>query len=165
MGWRLAPHRTAVRRLRPLELEYQLPTKGNASGLYIRTPEQGALVESRRLEIQIIDLDQEASPPVNRSRAIWGVGPTTNAERPAGEWNAMQVRCLGDRVEDHSERHSRRVADMSQVPALQKPPACGFIGLSNWQGQANGAAFRNLRIKSLRPAAAPRRPTRAVRFV
>jgi hypothetical protein len=145
-----------------LNMEYRLPPGGN-SGLYVRTPEQGHLSQVG-MEIQIADDPAKTFKPEQRTGSIFGVvAPTANVERPPGEWNAMQVRCDGNRVETTLNGTLVVSADMSQVPALRDRPRVGFVGLTNWKGVAVGTAFRNITIKEIRPEAAGRAPANAQR--
>jgi serine/threonine protein kinase len=133
-----------------LHLEFRLPKGGN-SGVYIRCPDAGHLSRVG-MEIQIND-DQGAKlplAPVHRTGAIWGaVGPSASAARPVGEWNSMAILCDGDRVQVTLNGTNIVDADMSQTETLRSRPRSGFIGLSNWHGEANGTAFRNIRIREL----------------
>ncbi|QEH32068.1 Serine/threonine-protein kinase PrkC [Aquisphaera giovannonii] len=138
-----------------LDLEYKLASPTSNSGIYIRCPEQGHHSVAG-MEIQLID-DRLSSvrDEVNanaRSGAIWrAVAPKARAARPPGQWNSMRIRCLGDQV-TVALNHAQVVdADMNRVPELQGRPRSGYIGLSNWYGEAAGVAFRNLRIREISP--------------
>jgi formylglycine-generating enzyme required for sulfatase activity len=134
-----------------LHLDYKLPPGGN-SVVYLRSPGTGHLWET---SLAITILDGPASrfrhlPPENRTGGIWGaVGPSAAAERPAGQWNHLEIRCQGDKVEVSLNGTRVVDADVRESAALRSRPRAGFIGLSNWHGQAKGTAFRNIRIQPL----------------
>src|SRR5262249_7723795 len=86
-----------------------------------------------------------------RPGAIWGVvGPKQPAMKPSGQWNSLEVRCDKDRIEVKLNGIKVVDADMSHFEALKDRPRRGFIGLSNWNGEAYGTAFRNIRLEELR---------------
>ncbi|MBC8868543.1 MAG: DUF1080 domain-containing protein [Planctomycetes bacterium] len=141
-----------------LQLEYRLPTGGN-SGIFIRCPAAGHL-SMQGMEIQIIDEQGQAFSPVRqemRTGAIAHVvGPPrlSSAAKPPGEWNSVEIRCEGDQVQVSLNGISVVDASMMEFEELRTRPRSGFIGLSNWQGQARGTAFRNIRIKELTTSSA-----------
>ncbi|MCL4207060.1 MAG: DUF1080 domain-containing protein [Pirellulaceae bacterium] len=132
-----------------LQLEFRLPPGGN-SGIYLRSPDQGRLSDVA-LEVQILDEQQlKGMPPEKRTGSLFGiVGPAVSALKPAGEWNAMTIRCEGDRYQVTLNGTRVVETDANRTPALAGRPRSGFLGLSNWHGSAQGAAFRNIRIREL----------------
>jgi hypothetical protein len=134
-----------------LRLEYRLPPGGN-SVVYIWSPGAGRLWETG-MAITILDgrADRFRAFPANcRPGGIWGaIAPGASADRPAGQWNFVEVRCQGEKVEVHLNGARVVDADIRQSPALRDRPRSGFIGLSNMNGEAVGTTFRNIRIKPL----------------
>ncbi|MBI5822275.1 MAG: DUF1080 domain-containing protein [Verrucomicrobia bacterium] len=136
-----------------LQLEYKLPPDGN-SGVHIRCPDSGSLSRVG-MEIQIID-EHVISARGYRSRpgqltgGIYGIaGLSQPPQRPIGEWNSMEIRCEGDNVEVMLNGTRTVSANMNQSPELSNRPRSGYIGLSNYKGEAKGTTFRNIRIKEL----------------
>lgn len=137
-----------------LELEFKL-AEGDNSDLLIRCPATGHLSKTG-MAIQIIDehSGKFEMRPDNRPGAIWGaVGhdilPSTG---PLGTWNRLRVRCEGARVQVSLNDQATVDADLDAVETLRDRPRGGFIGLSNWAGEANGMSFRNIRIRDLSAA-------------
>jgi type 1 glutamine amidotransferase len=109
------------------------------------------------MAIQIIDPNyrNKPLPPEKQIGAIYGVvGTDRPPVRPPGEWNSMEIRCEGDNVEVRLNGTRTVSANMSQTPELRNRPRSGYIGIGNWHGEANGMAFRNVRIKELGAATA-----------
>jgi predicted neuraminidase len=139
-----------------LQLEFKLRPGGN-SGIYIRSSDSGT-ISRMCMEIQIIDPDYKRHAAMltakQQTGAIYGVvGPPRPPLRPMGEWNSLEIRCAGDSVEVVLNGEPTARANMSQEPALRDRWRSGFIGLSNWHGEAMGMSFRDIRIKELSAAA------------
>ena len=124
--------------------EFMLPPGGN-SGVYLRG----------RYEVQIMD-DFGKPADAGGSGGIWQlVAPTENASKPAGEWQTLDARIVGKRVE--VVLNGKKVVDDAELP---KPTQGAFDGNVNLpgpvllQGSISGVSFRNLRIKPLETAAA-----------
>lgn len=81
-----------------LSLEFNIPVNGN-SGVFIRSPLNGApWVEG--LEVQVLD---DYGPkwknlkPAQFTASIYAVqAPSERVSKPAGEWQTMRIRCVGD---------------------------------------------------------------------
>jgi type 1 glutamine amidotransferase len=148
-----------------LRLEFKLLRDSN-SDVYIRCPTSGPIARVG-MAIQILDPNYRGKqfPPEKLTGAIYGVvGSPAPPVRPPGEWNSMEIRCEGDNVEVTLNGTRTASANMSQNPALQSRPRSGYIGIGNWHGEANGMAFRNIRIKELAattPSPAPPPPSAA----
>jgi hypothetical protein len=70
-----------------LSMEYKLEKDSN-SGLYLRG----------RYELQVLD-DAGKPPALTGHMSVYGrVAPSVNASRPAGEWQAVEVTLVGNRV-------------------------------------------------------------------
>jgi hypothetical protein len=136
-------------------LEYRT-TKDSNSGIFIRSAEEGNPAFSG-IEIQILD---DAGKPANEhsSGSLYGASaPRLNAVKPVGEWNYVEVSCIGRHVV--VTLNGRKTQDVNlddpkfahaQERPLSQVPAAGYIGL---QSHTNRVEFRNLRIKVLKPAA------------
>jgi hypothetical protein len=134
-----------------LETEFKVPAGGN-SDVYIRCPVNGRLSKAG-MAIQIIDehSGKFTMDPTNRPGAIWGAAGhnVASVTRPLGEWNSLSIRCEGDRVRVSINGQQTVDVNMQAVPELRDRPRSGFIGISNWGGEAKGVAFRNMRIRAL----------------
>jgi hypothetical protein len=71
-----------------------------------------------------------------------GVTPRSAADRPVGDWNAMQIRLRSDRLS--VELNGAEVISDAQLPGL---PTRGPVGLQHEHGRIQ---FRNLWIRELR---------------
>ena len=134
-----------------LQLEFKLPSQGH-SGVYIRSPDSGLLSQAG-MQIQIIDPEYKTRAgklaATHKTGAIWGVvGLSQPPDRPIGEWNSMEIRCEGDKVEVTLNGERTASANMSQESKLRDRPRSGSIGIINWQGAAKGVSFRNIRISA-----------------
>jgi hypothetical protein len=88
-----------------LHAEYKIPEKGN-SGIYIRG----------RYEVQIVD-DSYDLPESLSSGAIYGfLAPSTNASKPTGEWNALDITCVGSYVT--IDLNGQRILEKQEIPGL-----------------------------------------------
>jgi hypothetical protein len=131
-----------------IELEYNVPPSGN-SGVYIRTPREGHPSKDG-MEIQILDDDADIHKnikPVQHTASIYGVVPPAKpAQKKAGEWNSMKIRCKGDQVTVTLNGEKVVDADVSQYEELKKRPRKGYIGLQN---HGSRLEFRNVRLRKL----------------
>ncbi|MBM4090339.1 MAG: DUF1080 domain-containing protein, partial [Planctomycetes bacterium] len=113
------------------------------------------------MEIQIIDeerLKSRALPAKRRTGAIYdAVGPATPAPlRPLQEWNTLRVRCEGDAVEVAINGSKTVSVNLREHEKLRHVSHSGRIGFLNWQGEAQGVAFRKIRLRKLgQPSASP----------
>lgn len=135
-----------------LKVEWKVPKNGN-SGVFLRVPD----VESKNspsalgMEVQILD---DHGPAYKGKLKDWqysGSLYTFQARskdvfKGAGEWNAYEITCLGDRVTVVYNGEKVVDADMKDNAELNKRPRRGFIGLQN---HGTGVEFRNVVLKSL----------------
>jgi hypothetical protein len=144
-----------------LRLEYRLKPGGN-SGVYIRAPEKGH-ISRVGMEIQILDdpwykdeKNYKGIKPTQLTGAIYGVvPPSQDAVKPAGEWNAMEIRADGRQVvvtlndkkivDADLDRSLKDAAIAKEHPGLERKT--GRIGL---QSHSERVEFRNLRLKELK---------------
>ncbi len=144
-----------------LRLEYRLKPAGN-SGVYIRAPEKGH-ISRVGMEIQVLDdpwykdeKHYKGIKPVQLTGAVYGVvPPAQDAVKPAGEWNAMEIRADGRQVtvvlngkkivDADLDRYLKDPAVAKEHPGLGRKS--GRIGL---QSHSERVEFRNLRVKELK---------------
>lgn len=126
-----------------LELDWMAATDSTNSGVFVRFPEPSDpwdAVESG-YEIQIDDTQD----PAHQTGAVYDFSaPFYLNSNPAGEWNTMQIRVVGQRYEIflNGEKVNDFFGDRSRE---------GFIGLQNHDPESQ-IAFRNIRIRQLAPA-------------
>ncbi len=133
-----------------LRLEYKLDAAGGNSGIALRAAADGE-PSITGVEIQVV---APIAPSVESSGAIFGaVPPQAQADKPAGEWNAMEIVCDGARVQ--TTLNGQMLYDVN-LDSFDRPTADGaplkdrmregFIAL---QDHAEHVEFRNVRIKPL----------------
>lgn len=136
-----------------LRLEFKISPKGN-SGIFIRATEDGNPAFTG-MEIQI--MDDHGKPPVkNSTGALYAAAaPVANVSKPAGEWNEIEIACIGRRVKVTMNGQRLYAVNLdsaqlnSELPEDQKLTnrvPTGFIGLQN---HGNLVEFRNIRIKDM----------------
>lgn len=143
-----------------LRLEFRL-TPGSNSGVYLRAPADDSHISRTGLEVQLLDEDAPAHrgiQPWQRTGALYHVAaPEAGHLRPPGEWNRLEVRALGPRVQvrlndalvvdDRLDRHPDLEAEH---PGLRR--RSGLLGLQSHNGRVE---FRDIRV---RPLATPDDP-------
>ncbi len=129
-----------------LRLQFKIEPGGN-SGVFIRAPRHGR-TSREGMEVQIIDDSHLRNAPNKGSMgAIYGVvAPKKQAAKPAGEWNDLWIRCVGDRITVTLNGVVVNDLSMTDYPPLRDRPRRGYIGLSAHTGTVR---FRNIRIKVL----------------
>ena len=140
-----------------LRLEYRLKPGGN-SGVYIRAPETGH-ISRVGMEVQILDDKHPSYAKLDfyqYTGSIYHVvAPAQRAGKPAGEWNAMEIRADGREV--RVILNGKKIVDADLDRCLKDPAVAkehtglarksGRIGL---QSHSERVEFRNLRLKPLK---------------
>ena len=127
-----------------LRLEYKIE-RGSNSGVFLRTSEEGRPAFAG-MEIQIID-HPEHTTGVKATAAIYdSVGPSRNTSKPLGQWNALEITCIGRRVAVRHNGVTVVDANLDAYPELRERLPRGYIGLQN---HGTPVAFRHIAIKAL----------------
>jgi hypothetical protein len=143
-----------------LRLEYRLRPGGN-SGVYLRAPDTGH-ISRVGMEIQILDDDHPSYAHIDYYQYTGSlyhvVAPTRRVTKPAGQWNALEIRAEGRRlvvvvngvkvVDADLDRLREDKAVAREHPGLARTD--GRLGL---QSHSERVEFRRLRIKELKPVA------------
>jgi hypothetical protein len=131
-----------------LRLDYRLPEGGN-SGVFIRQPIH-YLSSFHGIEIQILD---DHAPvykdikPYQHAGSIYSVVPAAkDVIHPAGEWNSMEILCLGSRIRTMINGEVLTDASMDDYRQLENRPRTGRLALQN---HGSTLEFRNIRMKRL----------------
>lgn len=140
-----------------LRLEFRMAAGCN-SGIGIRT---GAFDPSRSratrpsfysYEIQLFD-DAGRPPTTHSSGSLYRyVAPRLNAMRPAGEWNSIEIECVGPRIKVVLNRELIIDLDQRDIQALRQKPLKGCVSLQNHGGTIE---FRAIRMRELLPDSRP----------
>jgi len=123
-----------------LKLQYKTVKDGN-SGVYCRG----------RVEVQVLDSAGKPNPGKGDDGAIYDqFAPLVNATKPAGEWNDLEVRYVGDRIT--VKLNGKVVQDNIQIT---KPTGGALPGGVNeagpfmLQGNHGKVWYRNIQVKPL----------------
>jgi len=138
-----------------LRLEYRL-TKGAVSGIFLRAAEQGDPAFTGA-EIALVD-DAGQLTDLHSTGAVYGaVIPLYSVARKAGEWNQVEISCIGRRLTvflNGNRIHKIDFDDPAFVFAEKRPlsrvPNLGYIGL---ESHTHRVDFRSLRIQVVKPGA------------
>ncbi len=130
-----------------LRFRYRLKAGGN-SGVYIRVPTDGNHHGAGAgIEVQLLDDAAEryrSLKPYQYTGSLYAIAPAReHVGRPAGEWNDLEINCLGSR---YRVVHNGKVildADEKTHPSLAERRNRGYLGLQN---HSEEVWFRDLRI-------------------
>lgn len=136
-----------------LRMDFKVSAGAN-SGLFFRVGDPKNEVYTG-IEMQILDSAAAAKPGVHDSGAIYDlVAPSSNAMKPAGEWNSVKLVCKGPKID--IEMNGKAIVSMNldewKEPKGKFPtpyaemPRKGFIG---FQDHGNPVWFRNIRLRPL----------------
>ncbi|HIG82484.1 MAG TPA: DUF1080 domain-containing protein [Verrucomicrobia bacterium] len=129
------------------EFEYQ-HGKGGNSGLYFRIYDESDAT-AHGFEVQILDCyGKKKLGQHDLGGIIQTSGPLTNASKPAGEWNLMQLTMSKGKVS--VVLNGKKVQDNLDL-AAKKPKGKKLAGAGKIAIQDHGLKFsvRNLRVKKL----------------
>lgn len=132
--------------------EYRLE-KGTNSGIGIRTVPYRGVRQTRpsfaSYEIQL--LDDAGKPPDEHSTASLYryVAPTENASKPAGEWQTIEIECIGPKIVIQVNGRKVQDVDQSKVAEIKDKPLCGYVCLQN---HGSPITFRNLQLRVIKAA-------------
>jgi len=133
-----------------VRLEFRAAKKCN-SGLGIR----GGIFQGNRwktapswtgYEMQILDDAGKRPTPYSTGALYRYIAPRTNAIKPAGQWNTVEIRCQGPRIQiTLNDQHIQDV-DQSTVAGIKEKPLSGYFSL---QDHGSRIEFRGIRLKEL----------------
>lgn len=137
-----------------LKLEFRLKTGGN-SGVFIRSPHSGDPAYSG-MEIQVLDDDADvykSLQPYQYCGSVYGVVAARRGKvKPAGQWNAMEIKADGPHITVKLNGATVTEADLTehadaakQHPGIKRPG--GYIGL---QSHSEPVEFRNIQLHELK---------------
>ncbi len=141
-----------------LRLEYRLAARGN-SGIGIRTcpfdPKRSMATRPSFAAYEIQLLDDAGQPPSKGSSGSLYryIAPKANPVKPAGEWNAVEVECVGPRIRVRMNGEWIQDVDQSGIRELKDKPLKGFVSLQSHSLQVE---FRNIRLREIQDG--PRGP-------
>lgn len=134
-------------------LEYKLAPRCN-SGVGVRTPRYDpAKSEATRpsyasYEIQLID-DAGRAPHKHGTASLYRyVAPAKNLNKPAGEWNVLEVECAGPRIKVRLNGEQVIDFDQTTLKETESKPLRGSVCVQNHGGKVE---FRDLWVRELGP--------------
>ncbi|MGE0610613.1 MAG: DUF1080 domain-containing protein [Pirellulales bacterium] len=136
-----------------LRLEYRVKEGGN-SGVYVHVPangkHRGREVDGdgpNGTEIQILDDRSDRYKdiqPYQFCGSVYAIAPSTeHVGRPAGEWNALEITCVGTSYRITHNGVQIVNASEAEFPELKNRQVRGYLGLQN---HSEHVWFRNMRI-------------------
>lgn len=128
-----------------LRVEWKLYAKDVNNGMYFRAPRANR--DSRMgFEFQMLG-DYGKKPDKNSTGSVYDVvPPTSNAAKPEGEWNDLEVMLNGSKYKATLNGVVIQDLDFDKNPELKFRLRKGFVCISDHGGKAS---FRNIRIKKL----------------
>jgi len=137
-----------------LKAECRLSPKGNTGFCLRCRPYDLDKDETTRpsfvaYEVQFQD-DRGKGPDPYCTGALYRyVAPTKNAVKPAGEWNTIEIECVGPRIRVWINGEQVQDVDLSKVDKIKDKPLKGYVAL---QSHTNRAEFRNVQLKEIKAA-------------
>lgn len=139
-----------------LHLEFAVPPNGN-SGVGLRCSSTGDPAFTG-FELQVYDSHGKAPSRSDAGAVYNAIAPTTQAVKPAGEWNTYHIRLVGDtlnvwlndvQIQADQKLDQRGIfrADDQPLPLADRLTT-GFIAL---QDHGDSVRYRNIQIKDLSP--------------
>lgn len=132
--------------------EYRM-TKDANSGIGIRTGVYDAKKSTASrpsnfsYEVQLLD-DSDKMPDIHSTGSLYRyVAPTMLANKPAPEWNSVEIECVGPKIRVSFNGKEVQNVDQSTIEAIKKKPLSGFVCL---QSHSKQVEFRNLKIKEIK---------------
>lgn len=98
-------------------------------------------------EIQLLDdADKDASKTSTASLYRY-VAPTANTVKPAGEWNSIDIECIGPKIRVTLNGKLIQDVDQSQIEEIKSKPLKGYVSVQNHGKQIE---FKNLRLRKIK---------------
>ena len=133
-------------------LEYRMAAKCN-SGVGIRTPafdpKQSTATRPSFASYEIQLIDDFGKPPTKYSNASLYryVAPSSNPQKAPGEWNILDIECVGPKIRIQLNGEKIIDFDQSTDEKLKKNPLKGYLCVQNHGGKI---AFRNLWVREIK---------------
>lgn len=123
-----------------LHIEYKIPPGGN-SGVYLRG----------RVELQVLDRPHKQTLGTGDAGAVYGQrAPNVKAEKPAGEWNSLDIRLIDNML--HVVSNGKTIHDNVPLTGVTPGGVAGELdepGPLMLQGTHGKVWFRNITIRPL----------------
>jgi Domain of Unknown Function (DUF1080) len=137
-----------------LHVEYRMVKEKDVnSGIGIRTrpfdPKQSTVTRPSffSYEVQLLD-DSDQKPTSHSTGSLYRyVAATKATHKPAPEWNAIEVECVGPKIRVNMNGTDILTFDQSTDEKLKTKPLSGYVSL---QSHSKQVEFKNVRIKVLK---------------
>jgi hypothetical protein len=98
-------------------------------------------------EVQFQD-DAGKGPDTHCTGSLYRyVAPKKNAVKPAGEWNTIEIECVGPQIRVWINGEQVQDVDQSQVDKIKDKPLKGYIALQSHTGKVE---FRNVKLREIK---------------
>jgi hypothetical protein len=134
-----------------LHVEYRM-VKGANAGIGIRTgvfdPKKSTATRPSffAYEVQLLDDSDKKADKHSTGSLYRYVAPTALANKPAPEWNAVDIECVGSRIQIWFNDKEVMDVDQTTVPEIKSKPLSGYVCL---QSHSRQVEFRNVKMRDL----------------
>ncbi len=133
-------------------VEYRM-VKGANSGIGVRTRVYDSKMSTATrpsfysYEIQLLD-DSDKKPGKHSTGSLYRyVAPTAMANKPAPEWNIIEVECVGTKIRVIMNDKEVLYVDQSTIEEIKNKPLSGYVCI---QSHSKQVEFRNLKFKEIK---------------
>jgi hypothetical protein len=130
-------------------------TPGSNSGFGIRCPpydpkrDETTRPSFAAYEVQFQD-DAGKGPDVHCTGSLYRyVAPTKNAVKPPGEWNTVEIECVGPHIRVWINGEKVQDVDQTTVDKIKDKPLKGYVAL---QSHTKKVEFRNVKLREIKAA-------------
>jgi 3-keto-disaccharide hydrolase len=96
------------------------------------------------------DSNPKKAPDVHCTGSLYRyVAPTKNAVKGPGEWNTIEIECVGPHIRVWINGEQVQDVDQSKIDKIKNKPLKGYVAL---QSHTNKVEFRNIRLKEIKAA-------------
>jgi Domain of Unknown Function (DUF1080) len=98
-------------------------------------------------EVQLLD-DSDKKPDKHCTGSLYRyVAPKVLANKPAPEWNIVEIECIGPKIRTSFNGTEVLNVDQSTIDEIKNKPLSGFVCL---QSHSKQVEFRNVKIKEIK---------------
>jgi hypothetical protein len=98
-------------------------------------------------EIQLLDDSGKEASKTSTASLYRYVAPTANTVKPAGEWNSIDIECIGPKINVTLNGQLIQNVDQSQIEEIKNKPLKGYVSVQNHGKQIE---FRNLKLRKIK---------------
>ena len=98
-------------------------------------------------EIQLLDDAAKDASKTSTASLYRYVAPTANTVKPAGEWNSIDIECIGPKIRVTLNGKLIQDVDQSQIEEIKSKPLKGYVSVQNHGKQIE---FKNLKLRKIK---------------